>query len=134
MHALAGETSVSAAEILDEPTLPLGSPDAWSAFWQLDDLRGRPNRFADIAPATSIPSMQLAVASGNMVISVPGAMSRLAPNPLVRCVDLRDAAPSTIAVARRRHEDHADVQRFVDQAITTTENRIDLLPGGALVQ
>jgi DNA-binding transcriptional LysR family regulator len=133
-HPLAGEAGVSATDVLDEPTLPLGSPDAWSAFWQLDDLRGKPNRFAQTAPATTVPSMQLAVASGQMVISVPGAMGRLAPNPLVRCVDLHDAEPSTIAVARRRHDRRTEVAAFVDQAIATTEKRIDLLPGGAVLR
>jgi DNA-binding transcriptional LysR family regulator len=133
-HALATETVVSANDVLKEHTLPLGSPDPWSAFWQLDDLRGGPNRYADTAPATTISSMQLAVANADMIITVPAVMSRFAPNTLVHYVGLRDAEPSTIAVARRRNDRRTEVAAFVDQAISTTAAQIDVLPGGTLLQ
>jgi hypothetical protein len=84
------------------------------------------------APATTIPGMQLAVANGRMVITVPHAMGRLAPNPLVRCIALRDAERSTIAVARRRGDRRAEVSGFVDQAGLIAERHIALLAGGAL--
>lgn len=131
-HELAGETEVDAEAVLAEPTLPLGSPDAWSGFWQLDDLRGGPNPHPDATPVTTIQNMQLAVAGSPMVISVPDAMARLAPNPLVHYVGLRDAAPSVIAVACRRGDARGEIRDFIDQAVLTSETRIDLLEGGTL--
>jgi hypothetical protein len=59
-------------------------------------------------------------------------MGRLAPNPLVRCITLRDAEPSMIAVARRRGDRRAEVSDFIDQAGLIAERHIALLAGGAL--
>lgn len=131
-HELACESAVSVDEILGEYTLPLGSPDGWSSFWQLDGPRGRANLHPEVAPAMSIPNMQLAVADNRTIITVPAAMPRLAPNPLVRCLELLDAEPSTIAVAHRRGDRRTEVSGFVEQAALTSEQRIDLLAGGSL--
>lgn len=131
-HALAAEAEVGVQDVLDEPTLPLASPEAWAGFWQLDDLRGAPNAHPGVAPVTTIQNMQLAVSGGPMVITVPDAMGRLAPNPLVRYVGLTDAPPSTIAVAHRRGDRRPGVRAFLDQAARTTEARIELLQGGTL--
>jgi DNA-binding transcriptional LysR family regulator len=131
-HDMADETTVSVDDVLDQPTLPLGSPDGWSAFWQLDDLRGGPNLQEGMTPAATVQAMQLAVASAHSVITVPDGMSRLAPNPLVRYVGLPDAPPSTIGVARRRGDQRQVVTDFIDQAVCTAEVRIEMLQGGAL--
>lgn len=131
-HDLAGEEEVCVDDVLDAPMLPLGSPDHWAGFWQLDDVRGGSNADVDAPPARTIQDMQMAVAAGRLVIGVPDGMSRLAPHPLGRYVRLRDAAPSTIAVARRRHDRSAAVEGFLEQAMRTTEERIDLLVGGVL--
>lgn len=133
-HRLAGADAVSADEVLGEHTLPLGSPDPWSAFWQLDDLRGRPNPLPDAPPATTISAMQLSVAGGDMVVSVPGSMARLAPNPLVHYVALPDAPPSTIAVAHRRSDRRPEVLAFAEQAARTTDRHIDQFLGGTRLQ
>jgi DNA-binding transcriptional LysR family regulator len=131
-HELAGEPEVDVQDALCEHTLALGSPDDWSGFWQLDDMRGAAHVAPQVAPATTIPGMQLAVANTRMVITVPHAMGRLAPNPLVRCIALRGAEPSTIAVARRRGDRRAEVSGFIDQAGLIAERHIALLAGGAL--
>jgi DNA-binding transcriptional LysR family regulator len=128
-HELAGETEVDVQDVLGEHTLPLGSPDAWSAFWQLNDLRGRPLVHPGAPPATTISSMQLAVANDTMIITVPDAMGRLAPIPLVRYVGLRNAEPSVIAVARRRGDQRPEVRAFIDEAGRTCERNIHLLAG-----
>jgi DNA-binding transcriptional LysR family regulator len=131
-HELAAEEVVSIGDVLDQPTLPLGAPPEWSAFWQLDGQRGAPHPHPEVSPTTTIANMQLAVASSNAVISVPGAMSRLAPNALVRCVGLQGTELSMIAVARRRRDERREVTDFIDHAGRTTERLIGLLPGGAL--
>jgi hypothetical protein len=78
--------------------------------------------------------MRQAVADGTSVITVPDAMRRIAPNPLTRCIGLRGAEPSTIAVARRRRDRRTTVLDFVEQAAQTAETHIDLLPGGRSIR
>jgi DNA-binding transcriptional LysR family regulator len=129
-HELAQEYEVDVADVLGEPMLPLGAPDEWSGFWQFDDLRGESNVHAEAPVATTIQSMELAVAMGEMVIGVPDGMGRTAPNPLVRYVRLRGADLSTIAVARRRGDRRPEVDAFIEQAQRTADGQIDLLVGG----
>lgn len=133
-HELSGEREVGVDDAIGAPTVPLDAPRDWSPFWQLDDVRGRANPRADVAPATSLRAMRRAVADGSSVITVPQAMGRLAPSPLTRCVGLRDAAPSTIAVARRRRDRRTAVTAFVEQASQTVEHSIHLLPGGEVLR
>lgn len=128
-HELAQESEVDVADVLRERTLPLGAPEEWSSFWQFDDLRGKSNTQVGIAAATTIQDMELAVATGDMVIGVPDGMPRTAPNPLVQFVRLRGTAPSVIAVARRRGDRRREVDAFIEQAQRTAEARIDLLVG-----
>ena len=129
-HELAQESEVDVADVLCERMLPLGSPDEWSGFWQFDDMRGRSNLHPDVPAATTIQNMELAVATGEMVIGVPDGMGRTAPNPLVRYVRVRGADLSMIAVARRRGDRRPDVDAFIEQAQCTADGRIDLLVGG----
>jgi DNA-binding transcriptional LysR family regulator len=128
-HELAEESEVDVADVLQERTLPLGAPEEWAGFWQFDDLRGGPNVHPDVPAATTIQNMELAVATGDMVIGIPDGMPRTAPNPLVRYVRLRGADPSVIAVARRRGDRRREVDAFIEQAQGTAEGRIDLLLG-----
>jgi DNA-binding transcriptional LysR family regulator len=130
-HELALEGEVDVADVLNEQTLPLGAPEEFSGFWQLNDLRGRCNADPDAAAATTIQDMELGVASSELVIGVPDGMARTAPNPLVRYVRLCGAEPSTIAVARRRGDRRRDIDCFIEQAQRTAEQRIELL-GGAV--
>jgi hypothetical protein len=83
----------------------------------------------DVPAATTINNMELALATGDIVVGIPDGMQRTAPNPLVRCVRLRGADPSVIAVARRRGDSRRDVDAFIEQAQSTAEGRIDLLLG-----
>jgi hypothetical protein len=116
--------------VLREPTLPLGAPAEWSSFWQFDALRGKSNVQAGVPAVATIQDMELAVATGDMVIGVPDGMPRTAPSPLVRYVRLRGADPSMIAVARRRGDRRREVDAFIQEAQRTAEGRSDLLVGG----
>ena len=131
-HEIAHEPEVSVYDIVDEPTVPLASASEWSSFWQMDDCRGKRNVHPNIAGVTSIHELQMAAATSAMIISVPGTMSRLAPHALVITVGLRDAKPSVIAIARRRHDDRPHVRRFIEHALGAVARNIDLLPGGSL--
>jgi DNA-binding transcriptional LysR family regulator len=129
-HELAQESEVDVADVLREPTLPLGAPAEWSSFWQFDALRGKSNVQAGVPAVATIQDMELAVATGDMVIGVPDGMPRTAPSPLVRYVRLRGADPSMIAVARRRGDRRREVDAFIEEAQRTAEGRSDLLVGG----
>lgn len=131
-HELAGADRVGVDRVLDEHTLPLVAPDAFAAFWQLDDVRGRPNVRGGTRPARSIQDIQLTVASGEAVICVPSAFASLAPHPLLRSVVLDGTEPSVIAVASRRADSQPRVAAFVDHAVRMARQHIALLPGGAL--
>ncbi|MEV4421804.1 LysR family transcriptional regulator [Patulibacter sp. NPDC049589] len=133
-HELADQESVDVGDVLVDPTVPLQAPADWAPFWQLDDVRGRSNNRADAAPATSLRAMRQSVADGATVITVPDAMRRIAPNPTTRCIGLRGAEPSTIAVARRRRDRRTAVLEFVEQAAETAERNIHLLPGAEVVR
>jgi DNA-binding transcriptional LysR family regulator len=131
-HPLADAEQVSVDEIVDQVTVPLGAPEEWSGFWQLDEVRGRPNTPAGAPLARTVANIQLAVASGGMAITAPQSMPRLLHNPLVRPVRLSGAAPSVIAVAYRRGEHRTIVHDFVEHAALSAERHIAALPGGTL--
>jgi len=131
-HELAGEESVDVDDILHLPTLPLSAAQEWSDFWQLNAERGGPNCDTDVAPVRTVPEAQLAVATRSVIITSPAALGRLAPNPLVRAIGLRDAVPTVIAVACKRRDRRRAVRAFVETAQATAERHIDLLPGGVL--
>lgn len=130
-HDLAGGTEVDIDDVLDEPTVTLAAAPEWAAFWQLDDLRGKPNPLRGLAPVRSAREMQRAVAKG-AVISTSGAVHRLTPTDTTCALHLRGAEASTIAVARRRGDHRAAVDRFIEQAVHTAQRRIALIPGGTI--
>jgi DNA-binding transcriptional LysR family regulator len=131
-HELSGEESVGVDDILHLPTLPLSAAEEWADFWQLNHERGGPNCDPDVAPVRTVPEAQLAVATRSVIITSPAALGRLAPNPLVRAIELTDAAPTVIAVASKRRDGRRAVRAFVETAQATAERHIDLLPGGVL--
>lgn len=131
-HDLAGESEVCVDDILDEATVPLGAPEEWSSFWQLDDARGGGRSREDVGPSRTIGDIQLAVADGSMVITAPRSMLRLLHSPLLHACDLSDAALSVIAVAHRRDDRRGLVRDFVEHAGFTAEECLSRFPGGTL--
>jgi DNA-binding transcriptional LysR family regulator len=131
-HEVAGTDSLAVEEILHFPTLPLDAPTEWADYWQLNDYRGGPNWVSTRAPVRTVPEAQLALATHNLLITSPGALGRLAPNPLVRVIALTGATPTVIAVVRRRRDRRLALTQFVETARATAERFIDLLPAGAV--
>jgi DNA-binding transcriptional LysR family regulator len=131
-HELATEQRVQVEDILHFPTLPLDSTTEWADYWQLNDFRGARNCGTEVAPVKTVPEAQFALATHNLLVSSPAALQRLALNPLVRVIELVGATPSVIVVARRRGDTRPAVRQFVEQARSTAEREIKLLPGGAL--
>ncbi len=132
VHELAQEASIDVEDALGFPTLPLQSRSEWSSFWQLDDVRGRPNCAPDVDAVSTVPEAQFAIASHDVVISSPASIGRLAVNPVVKVVPLHGASPSLIVLMARRGDDRAAVRKFVLAAQSTAEREIGSLPGGVL--
>jgi DNA-binding transcriptional LysR family regulator len=128
-HELAGADAVDLDDVMDEPTLGLLAPERWSAFWQMNDHRRRPNVNALAPPVSRAAEIQFAIASSSTVLSIPGAMARLAPSPLVTAVPLRHASISTIGMIFRKDERSAAVSDFVESARRTVAEDIDMLEG-----
>jgi DNA-binding transcriptional LysR family regulator len=131
-HEAAGMNTLDVEEILHFPTLPLDAPREWADYWQLNDYRGGPNWEAAVAPVRTVPEAQFALATHNLMITSPGALGRLAPNPLVRVIALTGATPTVIAAVRRRRDRRRALTQFVQTAQATAERFIDLLPAGAV--
>jgi DNA-binding transcriptional LysR family regulator len=133
-HELAGASHLAVEDTLQFPTLPLDAPKEWADFWQLNDYRGGPNWEPKVAPVRTVAEAQFALATHNLLITSPGALGRLAPNPLVRVIALTGASPTVIAVVRRRRDRRRALTQFVQSAQAAAERFIDLLPAGALPQ
>ncbi|MBS1677561.1 MAG: LysR family transcriptional regulator [Actinobacteria bacterium] len=128
-HEIAGAQSIDVDEVLGYPTLPLAAADDWSDFWQLDGLRGGSNVDRTVDPVETVPEVQLAIATHGLVVSTPGTVGRLQPNPLTRTIELRGAPLAVIAVARRRDDSRWAVKEFVDTAERAARRNIGLMPG-----
>jgi DNA-binding transcriptional LysR family regulator len=131
-HELAGERTVRLDDILDFPTLPLDAPPEWADFWQLNDERGGSNCDRNVAPARTVAEAQFSLATNNLLVTSPAALSRLTSNPVVNVIPLTGATPSVIAVGRRRHDTRSAVSRLVDLAAATAEQHISVLPAGSV--
>lgn len=131
-HELAYEEHVAAEDILDQRMIPVTAPDYFASFWHLDDLRGGPNVEKTMPPARTVPELQLAVATGRVIMSAVSTIARILPNALVRTVSVSGVDPSIIAVARRRDDSRRVVGDFVRAAGEAAEAKLDLLPGAKL--
>ena len=131
-HRLADAAYVPAEDVLDLPMLPLAAPDSWSAFWQLDDLRDGSLVNRRVRPVSTIADVQIAVAMSGVVISTPGSVVRLQPNPLVRAVPIKGAPRSVIGVAWRRRDTRRRVRQFVATAQRAAEEHLHLMPDAVL--
>jgi DNA-binding transcriptional LysR family regulator len=131
-HELAYQDQVAAEDILDQRMIPVTAPDYFASFWHLDDLRGGPNVDKTMPPARTVPELQLAVATGRVIMAAVSTIARILPNALVRTVSLTGADPSIIAVARRRDDRRRVVDDFVQAAGEAADAKLDLLPGAKL--
>ena len=125
-HALAGATSASVAEILDERFAVDGAPGTWQSFWSLDAVRGAPCR-----PGTEVTSVWeavLAVAHLGVVDTFPASACRRYRYPGVAYVELEDAPRATAATVSRAGDDRAVVNAFHRVAALTSELHLGVVP------
>jgi DNA-binding transcriptional LysR family regulator len=100
-HPLAAATTAMVADLLDEPfaLAAPGAPDAWRAFWSVDDDRGAPSRAG--AEVTSVWEALIAVAHLGADDTFPASAVRRYEYAGVTPVPLRDASFARVGIATR---------------------------------
>jgi DNA-binding transcriptional LysR family regulator len=114
-HRLAQQGPLSVADVLDEP-FPGGQnlhPE-WSAFWTLDQQRGRPpERTDDVTGAEQ--GLQVVVA-GRAIATMPHWVATGLAHPGVVALPLKDGPPVTTCMVWRDDEKNPVVLRLVELA------------------
>jgi DNA-binding transcriptional LysR family regulator len=127
-HRLAQQGTLSVADVLDEPFLGGSNlcPE-WSAFWTLDEQRGRPpTRTGDVTGAEQ--GLQ-AVAAGRAIATVPDWVADGLAHPGVIALPLQDGPPVTTRLVWREDEENPFVPRLVELAAAWARDRqVDAAP------
>jgi DNA-binding transcriptional LysR family regulator len=122
-HRLAQHSTLSVADVLDEP-FPGGPnvrPD-WSAFWTLDEQRGHPPERTDDDVTSAEPGLQV-VASGRAIATVPEWVASGLAHPGVVALPLKDGPPVTTCLVWRDDEGNPFVLRLVELAAAWARDR-----------
>jgi DNA-binding transcriptional LysR family regulator len=127
-HRLAQRDTLSVADVLDEPFAagPNLRPE-WSAFWTLDEQRGRPpERTGDVTDAEQ--GLQ-AVVAGRGIATVPDWVASGLAHPGVVALPLKDGPPVTTCLVWRDDDEHPFVPRLVEVAAAWARDRqVDAAP------
>lgn len=131
-HELADAPSLSAADFIDQPFLDLLRPQRqWSAFWQLNELRGANADVCD-SGAVTLSELQATLLCEDAVITVASSAWRLGlSHPMLRAIPIEDIPPSEVAVAFREGENRGSVLAFAECARKVSSELLHLVPGGA---
>ena len=121
-HRLAQQGTLSVADVLDEP-FPGGASlrPEWSAFWTLDEQRGRPpEQTEDVIDAEQ--GLQVVVA-GRAIATVPDWVASGLAHPGVVALPLNDGPPVTTCLVWRDDEQNPCVLRLVEIAAAWARDR-----------
>jgi DNA-binding transcriptional LysR family regulator len=111
-HPLAQRTSVSFAEIQDEPWFEVSESDPiWCAFWRLTELRHRPLRVG--ASGQGLEDLLEAARTRQAIAVVAESVARAQPWPQLTFVQVADIPFSDVAVAWRTDDVSPPVSAFV---------------------
>ena len=127
-HRLAQQGPLSVADVLDEP-FP-GGPNLhpqWSAFWTLDEQRGRaPQRTDDVTDAEQ--GLQVVVA-GRAIATAPDWVASALAHPGVVALPLKDGPPVTTCLVWRDDEENPFIPRLVElTAARARDRQLDAAP------
>jgi DNA-binding transcriptional LysR family regulator len=131
-HRLAHRKRLRPRDLADETfiTQPPEIQEPWRDFWALtEELGGRPR----ISPhyGDKLEDWLRLIANGEGVDTAPALVSRYYAWPELAFVTLADAAPSTLAIARRRDVEHP----LADEVVATVLEIVHhlALPGTTVV-
>ena len=127
-HRLAQHDRLSVADVLDQP-FP-GGPNLrpeWSAFWTLDEQRGRPaGRTNEV---TGAKQGLRDVVAGRAIATVPDWVANGLAHPGVVALPLKDGPPVTTCMVWRNDEENPLVLRLVELAAAWARDRqVDAAP------
>ncbi|MFC7754030.1 LysR family transcriptional regulator [Tsukamurella soli] len=128
----AGAEPVTADALLDMPVLNLvHTPDRWSSFWELQELRQPYERVR--STAVTISELQSAIAGSKCVLSVALSGWRLGiRNPLLRALPIEGTAPTIVQAAYRRGADQRTALEFAEFARGVVAENLDIVEGAHL--
>ena len=114
-HPLAQRSSVTFAEIEDEPWIEVNESDPlWCAFWRLTALRNQPPRVG--ASGQNLEDLLEAARTRQAVGVVAESVARAQPWPQLTFVKVSDIPPSDVAIAWRAGNTSTPVSAFITVA------------------
>ena len=113
-HALAGRAALDFSEIADEPWMEAPTDPLWCDFWRVAELRTEPPRVGAICRSCS--ELFEAARAGTATGLVPQSIARAQHWPGLAFVEVRDIAPSALAIAWRSDNRPLAVRNFVELA------------------
>jgi DNA-binding transcriptional LysR family regulator len=125
-HPLAGRSSVAFGELREErfvtnPIVPDADPPE---RWLAEQIRhGLPGRVA--VEAASIQEILTLVSAGRGVCLVPSTAAHRYPRDDVRYVEVTDADPAVVSIARAREPARPAVEVFIQVARETARTRME---------
>lgn len=125
----ASETRLHVDDIIDQPFAVAagGTPSSWSGYWSLDQQRGEPSRIG--AEVTTVSESFSAIAYSDTIDTVPASAARTISHPGVSFVPIDDAAPTTLALVRRRDNTNPMADALHECATNLVRRRLTLMPG-----
>lgn len=129
----AGDGDAARATALDLPVLNLfNTPDTWSSYWELSDLRRPSGRVH--SPAVTISELQSSLSGSGGALSVAMSGWRLAiSNPLLRAIPIEEASRSECQVIHLPGGSDGLAAEFAQLAHQVAGDNIDIVDGARLV-
>ncbi|HEX8854677.1 MAG TPA: LysR family transcriptional regulator [Thermoleophilaceae bacterium] len=114
-HPLADRAALDFAELADEPWMDIATDPIWWDFWRVAELRSGPPKVGAIC--RSCEELLEAARAGTATGLVGESVVRAQSWSQLAFVEVRDIAPSTVAVAWHSDNHQLAVRNFVDLAI-----------------
>jgi DNA-binding transcriptional LysR family regulator len=109
-HPLADRAAVDFGELADEPWMDVATDRVWCDFWTVAELRSEPPRVGVVC--RSCDELFEAARAGTATGLVPETVARTHSWPWLAFVEVRDIAPSTLAIAWRSDSRQSAVHNF----------------------
>jgi DNA-binding transcriptional LysR family regulator len=113
-HPLADRAAVDFAEIADEPWMDVVTDPLWCDFWRVADRRTKAPTVGAICRTRD--ELFEAARARRAIGLVPQSVARAQAWPHLAFVEVRDIAPSTLAIAWRSDNHQPAVRNFVNLA------------------
>jgi DNA-binding transcriptional LysR family regulator len=110
-HPLATRSAVEFGDLIDEPWMDIETDPVWCDFWQVNERRARPPVIGAIC--RTLDDLFEAARAGTATGLVPESLAVTQSWPNLAFVEVRDIAPSSVAVAWHTDDASPLVANFV---------------------